>query len=73
MTDTMPTPSTDALLRRQWKEGDYKYVDSESELTDFARQLERELAVAMECLLQEGYIGMLTEIDAMRRKWEENK
>jgi hypothetical protein len=82
MNDTMPTPRTDLFLA--CVDGDSRLVNP-SRATDFARQLERELAVAIEGLISiaaptwgEGKHPKLAEdtidrVNAMRRKWEENK
>jgi hypothetical protein len=85
MTDTIPTPRTDAV---SWEHG---LTGEDLCFADFARQLERELAVAMDALnwvsnMDQNGRPVRDELDMfnvagktvqilerMRRKYEENK
>jgi hypothetical protein len=96
MTDTIPTPRTDAEIQYTIRFISMHGLDAtrfpsgtgltEQELVrgDFSRQLEKELSVAMAHLheFREHFSGTehaydaalaITQIDKMRRKWEENK
>lgn len=73
MNDKIPTPRTDAYVRESFAFGPPAHAD-------FARQLERELAVAMDALRmiadQDDELtahGAIDRIEAMRREFEEGK